>query len=197
MSGEQIAQHQAANGGDFAVKVSRPKAVMLTAGALVVTVLLAGGIWVTAYPSPDVVLLFLLVLVEVPIFVGLWVIAVLRLVSSVPTLVVSHEGITIDPAVLGPGLIKWTEIEALFAYKAGLQTRLEIVLTDPRPVIARQRGFQRLMFRIWKGGMRKSGSVIFADGLLPMSMDEVLDQIQRRYSHELRRFGIDVRKSRE
>lgn len=113
------------------------------------------------------------------------IVSVQRLISSAPALVINHTGIFINAAPFSIGPIEWSEIAELRALHVGFQHRLIIEVTEPRAIFERQSALRRVIYALIKGNPVRSGRIVTADGLLPISVYELLAEIREHFQHEL------------
>src|SRR5262249_8563899 len=195
MRGKGTGTARAADGAAIVLYVSRWKLLLLSLGAFLYPALCATAIWLANdEPAKRWVGYFCALVIGLASVLVFGMICA-RWLSSQPMLTATSEGLVVDPGVIGPGLIKWAEIDALIAYRARMQTRLPIDLADPLPVLARLRelpGWQRVLFRFVKGNLRTLGALHTADVMLPISMDDFLTLLEQRYHHELAHHHIIV-----
>jgi len=162
-------------------------------------VLIAVGVVITFVPSPrgqdaGAHIIGLLLIVAMG---GGTISSIVRLVSSTPALVIDHAGILINSTLFRIGVIEWGDIAQLVAYPSLFNTRLAIVVADPRPLLARQPLHQRAVYMLVKGNLMRSGRIVINDALLPMAMNELLAKIRERYHHELLHYHIAIYESHE
>jgi hypothetical protein len=135
----------------------------------------------------------LMLILTLVLFGGGTVRGLLRLFSSAPLLVVNHEGIWVNSRLVGAGTVAWSDIEALTTYRTPVQAILEIVLSNPRPILARQTALQRVLCLMLQHKLMTSGILVVSDSMLPISIAELLARIRAHYLHEIARHGIQVR----
>ncbi|WP_277674604.1 STM3941 family protein [Piscibacillus halophilus] len=73
------------------------------------------------------------------------------LIKRKPALIISDEGISDYSSYLGPGLIRWDEIEGFEFVGFGSQQFLGIYTKDPELIINRASGLRRVINRMNKG----------------------------------------------
>lgn len=192
MASDERVRHPTGEGDDLTIYFDKSKVLIWVSLGIILTM---GGVVATLVPSsgnPDTGLQIigpLYILLMGSVTVG----QISRLFSSSPRLVINHQGIRINSKLLGVGIIEWQEITGLLAYRAPWQTRLAIVLADPRAILSRQPWPQRLVYLLLKGNLMSSDAIVTSDGSLPISMNELLVQIRDRYHHELLHYHIVIR----
>lgn len=115
---------------------------------------------------------------------------VMELVSSRPMLTVNHEGVSVDPVMMGDYVVPWSQIRAFEVRRTFVQSILYIILEDPGPLIEHQTPLQRGLCRIVHPTLRKSGMLVVADAMLPVSVAEVVSCIRTRFGDEIARHRI-------
>jgi hypothetical protein len=177
-------EHEPHANEDLLIYSNRGKVAIWTAVGLG---LIVEGIYVVLSTTSGVHLIMRILVVAPALAIAGTGMAVLvsKLCSSKPRIVFSHEGILLASTLVGLGVIRWSEIEGLIAYRALAQMRLRIILKDPDAIADRQGQLQRILYPILKGGIRTSRSLVTADGMLSMSIDAMLIQVRERFQREL------------
>ena len=115
-------------------------------------------------------------------FFGLASIYLLKRLSSRRSAVeISAFGILDNSSAISVGFLSWDEIEEIFPTEFMGQPMLAIVPRDAGVVLARQPGWKRALLR---ANARIGVATINIPGnILPMSVEELYEEIVRRYGH--------------
>jgi hypothetical protein len=127
----------------------------------------------------------------------LTVIVFIRFISRGPLVLITHEGVWLDPHLeaktIGTHVLAWSEIRAVIAIPAMVTVRLGIQLADPQLLAWRQNPFQRVLCMLLQPGLSRRGVVIAASqGMLRDSVPLVLEQVRIRFRAEIMHYGVSI-----
>lgn len=123
------------------------------------------------------------------------VLGIRHLVTRKYAIMINQEGISLHAGLIDCDLIPWREIERISTSQVLSQGRLQIALRNPESFIAQQDKLRLSAHWILKGNVRRSRTLIVGDGLLPISADALLEQIEHHYSKELKRHSIVINRA--
>ena len=118
--------------------------------------------------------------VGVPFFGLCFLYAIYRLLLPKPSVIISSEGLFDNASAIGAGMLRWEEIKEIYLHEYLGQQMLGIVLKDAEPVIARQPSFKRILARM--NGSLVGNPFNIAQVSLPISVEEMLEKIEERWS---------------
>ena len=102
------------------------------------------------------------------------------LIKGKPALKITEEGIIDHSSFIGAGLVRWEEIETIDFINFSNQLYLGISTFDPELIIDRTAGFKKLLNNLNKGLLETQVNIPVK--ILACSMDELVDEINRRWS---------------
>lgn len=114
------------------------------------------------------------------------------LMPSAPILTFTHEGIRVDPAVVGNFYIPWSQIHALRCVKVQGQGVLFVVLNDLTPLIEHQTRLQRGICLIFYWRLRSKRMITISDWVLSESLAEIWARVCTTFGNELARNHISI-----
>jgi hypothetical protein len=126
------------------------------------------------------------------LFGGGALLALSRVFTTTPALVVTHEGIQIRGPLIGRGTIKWSEIRAVLIRRAPTGGTLRIVLVDQRSLRRRQNAAQALVRGLLVSSLVMTSDSVVGDSMLATSIVDFGHQVRGRYHKRLARHGILV-----
>ena len=112
----------------------------------------------------------------VPFFSACLCYAAYRLIARRPALVLCLEGIVDQGSAVSAGLVRWEEIERIFAGSIQQQSFVSIAVKSPDDFLARVGGVKAKLMRMNIGLV--GAPVNIPVDALPMTVDEVLQTIQ-------------------
>lgn len=116
-----------------------------------------------------------------------WIIV--RLFSKKPALSIGREGILDNASLASVGMLKWEEIDHIHLSATGPESFLTIVPKEPESILSRQGPVKRLLVRA--NEVLADGCVNIPESLLPISLEEVLEQIRQSYQVRTLRQSLD------
>ena len=114
--------------------------------------------------------------------------ALYRLFASAPVLVINNEGI--KSSLMGvTQMVKWEEIDAIYPRRIGTDTWFEVTLSAKGALRS------RLSDTVHPGGFTRPGSrvIIIPQSLLPFSVKQLIEEIQKRYRMYIEKYNIIIR----
>ncbi|MCJ8008863.1 STM3941 family protein [Lederbergia wuyishanensis] len=104
---------------------------------------------------------------------------VIVLIKREPAIIISNEGIIDKSSYIGPGLVRWDEIESFEFINFSGQLYLGIYTIDRDLVINRMSGIKKVFNQINKGLLETQVNIPVKN--LNCSMDELVDAINERW----------------
>ncbi|WP_060680893.1 STM3941 family protein [Virgibacillus halodenitrificans] len=167
---------------EFVVYPKKKRMVVLALFSTIF-VFLCGGIFLLLLGDGATGVLENLLLVLMPVCAAFFAIGTYFFTKSVikrkPAVIVSKEGITDKSTMIGPGLIKWQEIEKIDVVSIGGQPHLAIFTYDPDAIRDRSTGLVKVLNSLNKGLVSAQANIPLNN--LDCSIDDLFKNINDQW----------------